>query len=64
VNFFPQDDVVKAGSRLVLIASGNLITNGSPGPSLQPVSDGSTITIELVGATLRIPVDLTVTFEK
>ena len=64
VNFFPQDDVVKAGSRLVLIASGNLIANGSPGPSLQPVSDGSTITIELAGATLRIPVDLTVTFEK
>jgi X-Pro dipeptidyl-peptidase len=64
VNFFPQDDVVKAGSRLVLIASGNLVGDGQPGPSLQPVSDGSTITIELGGATLRIPVDLTVTYEK
>jgi X-Pro dipeptidyl-peptidase len=64
VNFFPQDDVVKAGSRLVLIAAGNLVTNGQPGPTLQPVSDGSTITIDLAGAVLRIPVDLTVTLEK
>jgi predicted acyl esterase len=64
VNFFPQDDVVKAGSRLVLIASGNLVANGQPAPTLQPVSDGSTITIELAGAVLRIPVDLTVTFER
>lgn len=64
VNFFPQDDVVKAGSRLVLIASGNLVSEGQPGPSLQPVSDGSVITIELAGATLRIPVDLTVVLEK
>ena len=64
VNFFPQDDVVKAGSRLVLIASGNLVFNGQPGPGLQPVSDGATITINLAGAVLRIPSDLSVTFEQ
>ncbi|HVL66056.1 MAG TPA: CocE/NonD family hydrolase [Vicinamibacterales bacterium] len=64
VNFFPQDDVVRAGSRLVLIASGNVVRNGQPGPTLQPVSDGSVITIDLAGAVLRIPVDLSVTIEK
>ncbi len=55
VRFFPQMDVVHAGNRIVLIASGNLI--GSPGPSLQPVSDGGIIGIELAGGWLDLPVD-------
>lgn len=52
---FPQDDVVPAGHRIVLIASGNTV--GSPGPSVTPVGDGSTITIEHEGAWLDLPVD-------
>lgn len=63
VDFFPQDDVVRAGSRLVLIASGNLIYAGAAGPELQPVSDGSTITLHLDDAVLRLPVDKKLTFE-
>ncbi len=55
VRFFPQDDVVHEGNRIVLIASGNTI--GGPGPSLQPVSDGGFITLDLHGAWLDIPVD-------
>ncbi len=55
VRFFPQMDVVHEGNRLVLIASGNTV--GGPGPSLQPVSDGGRITIELGGAWLDLPVD-------
>jgi hypothetical protein len=64
VNFYPQDDVIRAGSRIVLIAAGNLVPNGQPGPPLQPVSDGSTITIDLAGAKLTLPIDNTVTYEK
>jgi X-Pro dipeptidyl-peptidase len=64
VQFFPQDDVVHEGNRIALIASGNLVgtgnlvDDGAPGPSLQPVSDGSTITIDLAGAKLKLPVDM------
>ncbi len=55
VRFFPQDDVVHEGNRIVLIASGNTV--GGPGPSLQPISDGGFIHIDLNGAWLDIPVD-------
>ena len=64
VNFYPQDDMIRAGNRIVLIAAGNLVPNGQPGPPLQPVSDGSTITIELNGAKLVLPIDQTVTYER
>jgi predicted acyl esterase len=57
LDFFPQDDVVHAGSRLVLIAAGNTANVADPGPGLQPVSDGSTITLDLDGARLVLPVD-------
>jgi X-Pro dipeptidyl-peptidase len=60
VRCFPQDDVVHAGSRLVLIAAGNT-PDGRP--SLQPVSDGSTITIEHEGAWLELPVDHSTVYE-
>lgn len=64
VNFYPQDDVVRAGNRLVLIAAGQTVTNGEPGPPLLPSASGSTITIDLGGAKLTLPVDQTVTYEK
>ncbi len=61
VAFFPQDDVLHAGNRVVLVASGNTV--GSPAPNLQPVSDGGLITIELEGAWLELPVDETIVVE-
>jgi X-Pro dipeptidyl-peptidase len=61
VDFFPQDDVVHAGNRLVLIAAGN--TAGSPGPALTPVADGGMIRIDLEGASLTVPVDESLVFE-
>lgn len=64
VNFFPQDDVIHAGSRIVLIASGGVIKAGSqPGPDLKPVSSGSTITLDLGEAKLILPLDRTLTYE-
>jgi X-Pro dipeptidyl-peptidase len=64
VDFFPQDDVVRAGSRLVLVAAGNLVRVGAAGPDLQPTSDGSVVTLELDGARLVIPTDRSVTYEE
>ncbi|MGB0653629.1 MAG: CocE/NonD family hydrolase [Thermoplasmatota archaeon] len=59
LDFFPQDDVVHEGNRIVLLASGSLRTAGEPGPGLQPVSDGGEITLHLDGAWLNLPVDVT-----
>jgi X-Pro dipeptidyl-peptidase len=61
LNCFPQDDVIHAGSRLVLIAAGNTV--GSPSPGFQPLSYGSTITIDVAGAWLELPVDHSITYE-
>jgi predicted acyl esterase len=61
LNLFPQEDVIHAGSRIVLIASGNTI--GSPGPGMQPQSTGASITIEEAGAWLELPLDQTVVYE-
>jgi X-Pro dipeptidyl-peptidase len=58
---FPQDDVLHAGSRLVVVAAGNVV--GSPGPGIQPVSDGSTSTREHAGAWLDLPIDATTVHE-
>jgi X-Pro dipeptidyl-peptidase len=63
VNFFPQDDVVRAGERLVLIAAGDVVLNGSPGPELAPLASGSTISLDLASAKLVLPVDRSITFE-
>ncbi len=62
LRFFPQDDIVHKGSRLMLVAAPNLVAAG-PGPSLQPVSTGSEITIRLDGATFTIPVDRSIVAE-
>lgn len=64
VDFFPADDVVHAGSRIVLYASGNAVgSDDGGGPSLQPISDGSTITLDLDGARLLLPIDRTIVVE-
>lgn len=58
---FPQDDVLHAGSRLVLIAAGNTV--GSPNPAFQPLTYGAFITIDVEGAWLELPVDHSVVYE-
>lgn len=60
---FPQDDVLHAGSRLVLYAAGNIVSNGEPGPGFQPFASGSMITVEGEGAWIELPVDHSVTYE-
>jgi X-Pro dipeptidyl-peptidase len=61
LNCFPQADVLHAGSRLVLIASGNTV--GSPSPGFQPLTYGSAITIEMEGAWIELPVDHSIVYE-
>lgn len=58
VRLFPQDDVLHAGHRVILDFGPN--TAGGPGPSLIPVADDGTITIDLATAMLELPVDRTV----
>lgn len=53
LDFFPQDSLIRAGSRIELIAAANLI--GGPMPAFEPLSDGSHITIHLDGARLDLP---------
>ena len=64
VNFFPQADVIHAGNRIVLIAAGNTVPGGQPGPDLQPVASGSDITLDLGNATLSLPFDTTLVYEQ
>jgi predicted acyl esterase len=62
---FPQDDIVHAGSRLVLIAAGNTVTGpNDPGPGFQPLSYDSTITVDVDGAWVDLPVDHHVVYEQ
>jgi hypothetical protein len=58
---FPQDDILHAGSRLILIAAGNTV--GSPSPGFQPLSYDSTITIDVAGAWVDLPVDHSIVYE-
>jgi X-Pro dipeptidyl-peptidase len=64
VNFFPQADVIHAGNRIVLIAAGNTVPGGQPGPDLQPLATGSDITIDLGSAKLTLPLDKTLVYEQ
>ncbi|HUR62376.1 MAG TPA: CocE/NonD family hydrolase [Candidatus Thermoplasmatota archaeon] len=58
VHFLPSEDVLHKGSSLVLYAAGNTIGSDRGGNvALQPVSDGSTITLDLAGAKLVLPID-------
>lgn len=60
--FFPQDSLIREGSRIELIAAPNLI--GSPAPSFEPISDGAHITIGLDDAYLTLPVVQQTVFEE
>lgn len=64
VNFFPQDDLVRAGSRVALVAAGNIVIENTTGPQLQPIADGSTITMDLARTRLTLAYDNTITTEK
>jgi predicted acyl esterase len=61
---FPQDDVLHAGSRLVLVAAGNTVTGpADPSPDFQPLTYGAIITIDVAGAWLDLPVDHSIVVE-
>jgi X-Pro dipeptidyl-peptidase len=61
---FPQDDVLHAGSSLVLIAAGNTVGGmDDPQPGFQPLTYGAFITIDVAGAWLEIPVDHSIIYE-
>lgn len=62
VRFFPQDDVLHAGSRLVLVAAPDVAAQNAPGPSLQPIGGGM-ITLHLDGALLVLPIDASIVLE-
>jgi putative CocE/NonD family hydrolase len=65
VRFLPSDDVLHKGSRLVLYAAGNTVGSDAGGTiGVQPVSDGSTITLDLAGAALVLPIDATIVAEE
>lgn len=67
VNFFPQDNVVQAGSQLLLSIGGvvaggnNMIGNGAnllnAGPNLMPVGMGANVTLDLAQTRLRLPLN-------
>ena len=63
VNFFPQEDVVRAGSRLVLIAAGDLVFFGQPGPNMKPVASGSQMILDLSTSRLILPNDTSLSYE-
>ena len=61
LRFFPQDDVIHAGHRLIITFAEN--TRGSPGPSLAPVHDAGSMSFDLTTASLMLPVDTTIAYE-
>ena len=63
VTFFPQEDVVRAGNRLVLIAAGDLVFFGQPGPNMKPVASGSSIILDLQSSKLILPNDTSLSYE-
>lgn len=63
VSFFPQDDVVQKGSRLVLVAAGNLVQAPGAAFSMQPIADGSRVVLDLATTRLVLPHDTTLTIE-
>lgn len=63
VNFYPQEDVVHAGNRLVLLAAGDLMFYGQPGPSMAPLATGSQIILDLASSKLVLPNDTTLSYE-
>lgn len=62
VDFFPQDDVLHKGNRVVLVAAGDTACEG-PAPPMIPLSDGGRITLDLASARLSLPIDRTLVVE-
>jgi predicted acyl esterase len=61
VRFFPQDDVLHAGNRILVTFAPN--TAGGPGPGLIPIQDLGTITLDLASLRLVLPIDATIVAE-
>lgn len=59
VNFFPQDVVIPAGHRVVLVAAGNLVDD----QMMRPIASGSRITIDVSRSKLILPQDRTLALE-
>ena len=64
VDFYPQDDVIAAGSRIVLIASGNHLYFGNPGPYMRPVTTGTRIVLDMASSRLHLPQDVSLNYEE
>lgn len=67
-DLFTQDNILKAGSRLVLVLDSDVAPAGVPvgansenfltsGPNLQPVGLGATVTVDLAKTSLELPVN-------
>lgn len=67
-NFFPQDNVLKAGSQLVLVIGGTTAAADVPvgsnsanfltgGPNLMPIGQGATVTLDLAKTRITLPVN-------
>lgn len=64
VNFFPQDDVIPAGHRVVLVAAGNLVQGPTTAAfEMRPITAGSRITIDVSRSKLVLPQDRTVVLD-
>jgi X-Pro dipeptidyl-peptidase len=63
VNLFPQDNVVKAGHRLVLVGAGNLIQGANPDFKMRPIATGSRVTWDLAQTKLILPQDKSLVVE-
>jgi hypothetical protein len=68
VQLFTQDNVIKAGSKLVLVLGSQVAAAGVPvganssnfltgGPNVLPVGAGATVTLDLASTTLYLPVN-------
>jgi len=64
VSFFPQDDVIPAGHRIVLVAAGNFVQDQVTAPfKMRPIASGSRITLNLSQSKLVLPHDRSLTIE-
>jgi len=63
VNFFPQENVIEAGHRIVLVGAGNFVQGASPDFKMRPIATGSRITWDLTKSKLILPQDKSLTLE-
>lgn len=64
VPFFPQEDVVHKGSRLVVYVSNYPIIEGEPGPSMRPFPSTAEVTVFSEGTWIDLLIDPTITAEE